>query len=412
MGIENLNPKLMQPSSRMYDLDWLRVIAIVLVLYFHVAMIFTSEWDWHIKNAETSNLWLEFNFWLSKFRMPLLFFISGVGSYFALRKRSGWTYMKERHNRLMIPLIFAMFFVVPPQLFYERLFAGESYASFFTFYPKVLEFQPYPDGNFSWHHMWFVLYLFVYSAIALPLFLGLKSEKGKHFINKLSTIGKSKAIYLLTLPTVIIYFSLTIHFSRTNDLINDFGWLPYWFTFFVVGFIVAGHQQFWEGLLKYRKTSLQLAFLCIVLMNYIRWNGLEPWDLWQDSWRAHWESYAYLALYPLDAWFWLLAIIGYGRKYLNKPSKFLAYSNRGIYPFYILHQTVIVVIGYYVIQVQESISAKYIFVSTLSLILTVVLYDFLIKPFPIMRFLFGMKPEKKKVVKEVEVEFEKVNGMV
>ncbi len=85
----------------MYDLDWLRVIAIILVLYFHVAMIFAAEpdWDWHIKNAETSNLWMEFNFWLSRFRMPLLFFISGVGSYFALRKKTPFLYVVALHNQ-------------------------------------------------------------------------------------------------------------------------------------------------------------------------------------------------------------------------------------------------------------------------------------------------------------------------
>jgi len=89
-------------NQRMYDLDWLRVIAIILVLYFHVAMIFTSEWDFHIKNKEQSNLWLEFNYWLSRFRMPLLFFVSGVGSFFALKKRTAWTFIKERHHRLRL----------------------------------------------------------------------------------------------------------------------------------------------------------------------------------------------------------------------------------------------------------------------------------------------------------------------
>ncbi len=145
----------------------MRIITIVLVLYFHTAMIFTEESDYHIKNDQLSYLWLEFNFWLSQFRMPLLFFISGMGSYWALRKRTPWVFIKERHNRLLIPVVFAMFFIVPPQVYFECLFNNQITASFIDFYPSVLNLIPYPEGNFSWHHMWFVLYLCYCSVISL-----------------------------------------------------------------------------------------------------------------------------------------------------------------------------------------------------------------------------------------------------
>ncbi|MGB0525311.1 MAG: acyltransferase family protein [Flammeovirgaceae bacterium] len=379
-------------TQRMYDLDWLRVIAIVLVLYFHVAMIFTADWEFHIKNNELSNLWLEFNYWLSRFRMPLLFFISGVGSHFALKKRSGWVFLKERHHRLVIPLIFSMLVIVPPQIFIERIFEGEAYASFFEFYPTTLEFIPYPEGNFSWHHMWFVCYLFCYSLIALPIFLALRSEKGKHFIaHRLLWLAKSTNSYLLFLPTVILYLSWTIHFNRTNNLIADWGWFPYWFMFFLVGYIVATRSAFWESIKRNRKISLKFAVLCIVILNYLRWNSADYAFIWTAERWSFGLSYLYYGCEPLAAWFWLFAIVGYGRAYLNKPSKFLSYANEGIYPFYILHQTVLIVIGYYVIQVEESIAAKYIFISTLSLFLTVALYEFGIRPYGVMRFLFGMK---------------------
>lgn len=388
-------------TQRMYDLDWLRVIAIVLVLYFHVAMIFTSDWDFHIKNKELSNLWLEFNYWLSRFRMPLLFFISGVGSYFALRKRSGWTFLKERHNRLLIPLIFSMFVIVPPQIYFERIFDGVTYTSFLDFYPNTFNFIPYPEGDFSWHHMWFVCYLFVYSLISLPFFLVLKSTKGKRFFEKNRWLGKSSNIYLLMLPTLLVFVFWTIRFHRTNDLIQDWGWFPYWMTFFWIGYVVACRQEFWESLERNRKTSLKFAMICIVLLNFFRWNSADFQYIWSADWRMYWEGYFYNSLQALDAWLWLFAMVGYGRKYLNKPSKLLAYANEAIYPFYILHQTIIIAVGYYVIQVEESIAAKYLFVSTVSFALTVGIYEFFIRPYGIMRFLFGMKaPFKSK--KELE----------
>jgi len=76
-------------SERLTYLDWLRALSIAGVLFFHAAMPFVSEWDWHIKNTDTSRILLEFNFWLSRFRMPLLFFISGTVSWFMLQKKSG-----------------------------------------------------------------------------------------------------------------------------------------------------------------------------------------------------------------------------------------------------------------------------------------------------------------------------------
>ena len=392
-------------AQRMYDLDWLRVIAIILVLYFHVAMIFTAEWDWHIKNKELSNLWLEFNYWLSRFRMPLLFFISGVGSFFALRKRTGWLFIKERHNRLVIPLVFAMFFIVPPQIYMERMFDGATYSSFWDFYPQTFNLVPYPEGDFSWHHMWFVCYLFVYSIVALPLFVWIKSERGKQFMAKQVWLGKKSFIYLLILPTVLVYLFWTVKFERTNNLIEDWGWICYWFTFFLIGYIVASRQEFWDSLERNRRNSLKWAFLCIIALNYLRWNKILPWDTWGDDWYGHWEVFGYLALEAIDAWLWLFALIGYGRKYLNKPSKLLAYANEGIYPFYILHQTIIIVIGYYIIHIEESIGMKYLAVSTLSFVITVGIYEFFIRPYGLMRFLFGVKaPFKLKRKEKIEPE--------
>ncbi|MEM6765951.1 MAG: acyltransferase family protein [Bacteroidota bacterium] len=388
--------------ERRYDIDWLRVIAIILVLYFHVAMIFTAEWDFHIKNPETSNLWLEFNFWLSRFRMPLLFFISGAGSFFALRKRSGKQFVYERAIRLLIPLIFSMFIIVPPQLYFERLMDADFTGSFGAFYlTKVLQFMPYPEGNFSWHHMWFVLYLFWYSVLAAPLFLFLRSKKGSQLMEKLAFMEKGSWIYLIALPTVLIYMSWTIRFDRTNDLIHDFGWFPYWMSFFVMGYFVALREGFWDSLARNARTSLGWAILLIVVINMVRWNRWEPWVIYGKEWTSHGWAILYRSLYPMLGWAWLLAALGYGRKYLNRPHPILTYANRGIYPFYILHQTVLIILGYYVIQVEESILAKYLFVSTITFFLCIAIYEYLIRPFALMRFLFGVKSvklPKKKVV--------------
>src|SRR5688572_3536090 len=102
----------MQDSNRLYYLDWLRIGAIIGVLFFHSAMPFAAESDWHIKNNETSSLFLEFNFFLSRFRMPLLFFISGAVAHFILKRKTGGEFIWLRFKRLMIPVIVGIIFIV------------------------------------------------------------------------------------------------------------------------------------------------------------------------------------------------------------------------------------------------------------------------------------------------------------
>lgn len=376
-------------SKRRYDIDWLRVIAIILVLYFHVGMVFTAEWGWHIKNEEQSYLVLEINFFLRQFRMPLLFLISGVGSWFAFRKRSIWQYVKERHHRLVIPLIFAMLIIVPPQIYMERIFQGENFSSFLDFYPTVFNSGPYPQGNLSWHHMWFVLYLFLYSLIAAPLFFYIRTEKGKNVKNFLKWFDGDFSIYLLFLPAVVWYTMICYYHPSTNDLIHDGAFFIYWFSFFVAGYVIACNESMWERLKSNRRASLGAALFFTIAVNYMRWNKIEDQGLVQDM--------LTMAFASTSGWLWIYAILGYAQEYLNKPSRLLQYSNQGIYPFYIIHQTIIVILAYYVVQLEaEGIFFKYFFLSTLSLVLSVAFYEFCVRPFTITRFLFGMKDTKVK----------------
>ena len=179
-------------------------------------------------------------------------------------------------------------------------------------------------------------------------------------------------------------------FPRSNDLIHDPGYFLYWFTFFVAGYLIVCDTRIWDRIEKNRRLSLLLGLITIIFINFIRWNRLQPWDMEEFQYQMFFTK-AFLALYPITGWFWLLTALGFGRRYLNRPSKLLDYANEGIYPFYILHQTIIIVIGFYVIRVHESIGAKFLFISTLSFILSIVIYDFLIRPFKVTRFLFGMK---------------------
>lgn len=381
-------------DTRQAYLDWLRILSIAGVLFFHAAMPFVSEWDWHIKNKETSKLLLEINFWLSRLRMPLLFFISGTVTYFMLQKKTGLQFIGIRFRRLFIPLVFGMLVIVPPQVYMERITQGFT-GNYSNFYFSVFNSGPYPKGNMSWHHLWFIAYLFVFDVACTPLFVWLLSEKGKKLLSNFSWLSAKKWIYLLPIPSISVFSALYFRYPETNDLINDWGRIFYWLFFLLAGFICMANSMFMESLSRNRRTSFTVAVISFFIITYFRWNNAEPWDTIAD-WKTDGRTYVYTGLWAITAWAWLFTAIGYGKQYLNKKAKILDYINQAVYPFYILHQTVIVLIAYYVIQTTDTILVKYLFTVSLSFFITMVVYHLFIRPYALSRFLFGMKPNRKK----------------
>ncbi|WP_276481764.1 acyltransferase family protein [Paraflavitalea pollutisoli] len=384
----------MQPANRQTYLDWLRILAILGVLVFHSGMAYVAEESWHIKNKETSHLLLEFNYWLSRFRMPLLFFISGTVAFFMLKNKSAKTFIGLRFRRLLIPLLFGMLVVVPPQIYVERLTQGYQ-GNYWQFWATVFEFKPYPiGGSFSWHHLWFILYLFIYDVLFTPVFKWTFSERGQRVMQKLSVLGRGQRVYWLIVPGIVLYTSLVLQFPGTNDLIHDWCNVFYWLQFLLVGFGCMAIPTLVESLERNRRISLTFAFLSMVAINYFRWNSLEPWDT-IPNWGQDWRTYAFLALTPIMAWSWVLTAIGYGKRYLNRRHRAMDYLNQAVYPFYILHQTVMLVFVYYFVQIEETIGMKYVFTIGATFFVSMLIYQVLIRPFGVMRFLFGMKPADK-----------------
>ncbi|MEW6735709.1 MAG: acyltransferase family protein [Acidobacteriota bacterium] len=367
-------------QQRYYELDWLRVIAIIILLFYHVGMIFVS-WDWHIKNDQTSESLENVMIWFHLWRMPLLLFISGAGTRFALGCKTPRQYLKERGKRLLIPLIFGILVIVPPQIYFEKI---ELYHSFWAFYPTIFEFVPYPKGNFSWHHLWFILYLFVFSSISLPLFLTLRKSNASSFFNLCASIFTKKGGLLLPLiPIAICYLLLKPIFpEETHALINDWTFFVFYLFFFLFGYLLYGDQRLWQAIKEQRHFNIIVAIACTVSFYLSDWTVAEQ------------QVYLMALLRTLKvavSWTWVISIVGYGRQYLCFNHPLLKYSNEAIYPFYILHQTVIVVVGYYVIKWASNPWVKYAVVATLSFIISVGIYELLVKQFNVTRFLFGLK---------------------
>lgn len=388
----------MTTQPRQTYLDWLRVFAIAGVLLYHAARPFLVDDPWHINNPAGSEVLTEFAFWLSRFRMHLLFFISGAVTWFMMRRRTAGGFVGLRFRRLFIPLVAGMFLIVPPQVYMERVAQGFK-GDFFDFYGQVLRFQPYPKGDFSWHHLWFIVYLFLYDIILAPFFAWAASPKGKPLAEKLRWLARGKRIYWIMAPSVIWFSATALRFPATNDLIHDYCYFVYWMLFVLAGFACMMQPALMESLERNRRTSLGGAFVLLAAINYLRWNDIELAS-WLPDWETNPLTHLYIARWPLLSWCGVMALAGYGKKYLSRWQAVPDYVNQSVYPFYILHQTIIVVIAFYVVQTDDTIGMKYLFVAVTSLLASVLIIHLFIRPFGWARFLMGMKVggEKEKAV--------------
>lgn len=378
-------------AARRYDLDWLRVIAFAILIFFHVGMFF-NFWEWHIKNdVITHAIELPMRF-PSQWRMSLLFMISGAGMYFALGNRGPKAFFGERFVRIFIPLVFGMFVIVPPQIFFERLTQGETY-SYAEFYKTVFEFTPYPAGSFSWHHLWYLVYIFVYSLIGLPLLL---------FIRRNNALTASWARFfsnpftLILVPVIwhVAGTALLGQYPTTHNLVRDWNEHFHDFTLFITGFVLCTQTGFWETLKKYRKVNLVIWLILTTALYAFYWI---PRAEIQGG-----EIMFYNTLKTINAWCILLSIFGYGYVYLQFSNRFLKYANEAVYPFYILHQTVIICLAYPLINSALPWIVKFIYLSVATFLTCLVLYHFLIKQFNVLRILFGLKSKRRKPVERPE----------
>lgn len=371
-------------TQREHGLDALRVFAFAILIFYHSGMGFV-RWDFHVKNNELSPdlewLMLLFNRW----RLPLLFFISGCGVWFSLRRRSLGTFTRERLQRLLIPILFGMFVVVPPQIYFERLAKGQTYANYWDFQQTVFALVPYPQGNTSWHHLWFVVYLLVYCLLALPLFALFRSERGQGWMAQFAGLVERRplAFYLINVPNLVAGFTLGPHFPTTHALWGDWANLLGSFLTFFWGYLIASSPSLLDTITRRRREFLMLALTCQVIF-YARRLG------WIDG-NAVFRS-------MVDGWlgfFWIFALVGFARALVTKRPAWLDQANEAVYPFYIVHQTITVGAIYYLAPVDLPWVAKLLLVMLVTAVGSWLSYEALRRT-PVTRMLIGLKiaPQK------------------
>lgn len=384
-----MNSQIKSNSERKYFIDWLRIGLIISVFFFHVGMIFRPE-QWHVNSAESFPFLDPIMWWLHLWRMPLLFLVSGVGTYYAIGHRTTWQYLKERFKRLYIPFTFGFFTLVPLMVYVERI---DNYSSLLDFIPHMFDGGPYPVGNISWHHLWFILYLFIISLMIAPFLRYTKSGHYNMVRGKLiNLVTKRMGLNWILLILIISQVILRLYFpNSTNALYNDWAYFTYYLLFFICGFILFTSDKVINAIANNRRLYLHQTIVFTVLLFSLPSIFGEP-SIVQDYSRGITEMIISLSCG--------ITAIAYFKTYFNKEHKYRKIMNEAIYPFYLLHQPALIFVGYVVLKWDISYGMQALLITIFSLMSIIASYWFIIRKFNFLRISFGMKVKAKKEIYE------------
>ncbi|MCI4644658.1 MAG: acyltransferase family protein [Hyphomonadaceae bacterium] len=383
-------------APRRNDLDWLRILAFGILIFYHIGMFYVS-WDWHVKSVhagpEAEWLMMLVNPW----RLSLLFLISGVALRFALDKTGGGRLARERVVRLGLPVIFGMAVVVAPQSWLQLLESGEISEGFFGFYPEYLDFgSAFSITTPTWNHLWYVVYLLVYTlvlALVGPVISAWASGPGERVFETVfgGRWGVPALLLVPALPHCLYRVLLDPHFPTTHALANDWANHAHSFTILMTGFLFAKSPAFWRAVARAWPWALGLtiglgAGLSVVWANWEVWMA-EDGALIDYVWPARLARIWY-------AWLMIAAILGMGQRWLNRPGRALTYMTEAIFPWYILHQTLTVMAGFWLTRQGLNVWVEFAGVTLATIGGCLLLHEFVIRRLGWLRPLFGLKPRR------------------
>ncbi len=372
-------------SSRRADLDWLRVLAFGLLIAYHAGMAW-SGWSWHLTDAESISWLRELMRFVNRWRMPLIFLVSGATVVLALGSRRPAAFVRDRLRRIGLPLLFGMLVIVPPQVYLERLYRGQFDGSFLQWLPHAFDGGAYPAGNASWHHLWFLAYVLVLTLVLLPAFLWARGTAGGALLAKVTNLtARSGLQWLAVLPLAASILWLAPLSSNPNGLVGDWHGLVYYGVLLLCGACLYGSPDLLTALERQRWLSLAIGIAAYAALSWWFIGGTVRPTI------ADADRPAYALLSALNTMAWLFAIVGFARRYLTSRPAILGEATEAVYPFYILHQTVTVIAVYWLLQMGVPPLAGFILAVLATFLGTTAIYVVLVRPIGFVRPFFGLK---------------------
>lgn len=379
------------PTGRLVDIDWLRVLAITAIVVYHTGRFFDDLEPWHIKNDERLD-WLTYPMAIgSQVVMPLFWVVSGIATRFALGVHPVGEFVRRRVLRLLVPVVLLGWFVLsPPQVFIEATTDQDYNAP--PFQGSFAEFVPHylTEGVYGWGgyfaltgmHLWYLVYLLVFTLLALPLFVWMRGDRGVRTTARLAGfLSGPVTLHLLVLPLL----ATEVFLPRGVPVLGweEGGWrLASYLGLLVVGYLIGAELRLRAALERQRWYSLALAVVTLVPLALVA-PVLVVAEFGSPTFIG------LMSLRVLNGWFCVAAVLGFGARHLNVPGRVLAYAGQAVLPVYILHQPVVVVLGFFVRHWPLPAAAKYPLLLLTVLVVCLTLFE-VIRRVGVLRFLFGM----------------------
>jgi hypothetical protein len=331
-------------GERRLDLDWIRIAAFGLLILYHVGMVFVP-WYYHVKSTQLVPDLLPIMLALNPWRLSLLFVVAGAATCFMAEKVTPGALTRSRSLRLLPPLLFGMMVIVPPQSYWEVVLRHLYTADFATFYSQqYFAFAKQFCSNGAcivlptWNHLWFVAYLWVYTLVGMLVVTlvpcGVR-RAAAWLEHALAGIG------LVLLPALVFaaYRVLLLpSFPQNNALVGDWYNHALYFSMFALGYLIARAEPVWHAMVRQRWAAVAIAAAIfageILGRKYWPVSSLPVWEICEH------------AAYSIYQWCCIIAVLGFGRRWITGDSAARRYLTDAIFPYYIVHQTVIVGVAF------------------------------------------------------------------
>ena len=343
---------------RRYDIDWLRVLVLGLLIIYHATISFMP---FGIKlffpqNKQTLEILWFIMALINIWRIPLLFIISGMAVCFSMKRRNWKEMFKDRGLRIMVPYIFGFFVICPISILFQSIYYGGE-----------ISYTPNPG------HLWFLNNIWVYFCCLIALFVYLQKNPDNLLLNFLKKIFMYRlGIYIMVIPFIIEAILITPD-SYSSYAYSIHGWALGLICFLTGYIFILLKENFWVAVSRVKNTTLIIAFLLYLVRVFLL------------------EFVEFHPLTAIESYSWMISIFGYGAKFLNEQSTRLSYLSTAVYPIYILHMPLQFFFSLFIIPWEIPAILKLILIIMSTLISSFAIYDLVIKRLKWIRPLFGLK---------------------
>jgi hypothetical protein len=376
--------------NRRYDIDALRVLAFGLLILYHASMLYVADWDFHLKSSHTAAWLQDPMLFLNRWRMELLFLVSGLAVNFMRRRASLPGMAWKRTVRLLLPLVFGMLVVIPIQPYVQGLSTHLVQPGFGHFLLRYWTGGPWPAGaftgwqfGFTWNHLWYLPYLWVYTMLLMALLPLLESTAGQRLRAAVLQLRGPALLVLPAIPLFVWDRLLADRYPFTGALWGDWYAHALYISMFLYGYLLGTDAAIWSELARLRRISLPSALTCFAL--YLAGIRLlpdsAPTVVW---WVVHALRYAYL-------WTAICTVLGWGHAYLNRPFRWLPYARDAVYPWYVLHQSLLLLFAWQLMPLGLGPVLEPVLIITCTIGGCAVLHECVIRRVRWLRPVFGME---------------------